>query len=98
MLRAIVLNAQDNVAVLLAAGAPADVCSLEGAQEGTLRLLMAIPYGHKVAIRSIENGGTVVKYGEVIGRTTVAVNIGEYIHVHNVESLRGRGDKIGKGL
>jgi altronate dehydratase small subunit len=98
MLRAIVLNARDNVAVLLAAGASADVCCLQGAEEGTLRLLMPIPYGHKVAIRPIEKGEAVVKYGEVVGRTTVPVNIGEHVHVHNVESLRGRGDKMQKGL
>ena len=98
MLRAIVLNARDNVAVLLGAGAPADVCSLQGAQEGTVRLLTAIPYGHKVAIRALERGEAVVKYGEVVGRTTATVRLGEHIHVHNVESLRGRGDKTEKGL
>jgi len=98
MLRAIVLNPRDNVAVLLGTGAPADVCSLQGAQEGTVRLQMAIPYGHKVAIRAMDKGEAVVKYGEVVGRTTVQVNPGEHVHVHNVESLRGRGDKIEKGL
>ena len=93
MLRAIVLNARDNVAVLLGAGAPADVCSLQGAQEGALQLGTAIPYGHKVAIRPLREGEDVVKYGEVIGRTTAPINVGEHIHIHNVESLRGRGDK-----
>ncbi|VFS54652.1 Uncharacterised protein [Leminorella grimontii] len=34
----------------------------------------------------------VYKYGESIGRATQAIELGEHVHVHNVESERGRGD------
>jgi hypothetical protein len=30
--------------------------------------------------------------GEVIGRATQAIPTGRHAHVHNIESLRGRGD------
>ncbi len=36
--------------------------------------------------------GEVYKYGESIGRATQEIKSGDYVHVHNVESERGRGD------
>lgn len=62
-----------------------------------LQLLEDIPFGHKVAIVSIEGGTHVRKYGEVIGRATAAIEAGRHVHVHNLEGLRGRGDRPGKG-
>jgi len=51
-----------------------------------------VPFGHKVALKDLESGDTVVKYGEAIGRTTAPVAPGERVHTHNCESSRGRGD------
>lgn len=51
-----------------------------------------IPYGHKFAVRFIEKGEEILKYGEVIGRATVDIQSGCHAHVQNIESLRGRGD------
>jgi altronate dehydratase small subunit len=45
----------------------------------------------------MKKGDDVIKYGEVVGRTTATINIGDHVHVHNVESLRGRGDLVKKG-
>lgn len=55
-------------------------------------LLNTIPFGHKIALREIAKGEDVVKYGEVIGRATQDIDIGEYVHIHNVESKRGRNN------
>ena len=52
----------------------------------------AIPFGHKVALRPAERGMKVYKYGEVIGRATEDITPGEWVHTHNLESTRGRGD------
>ena len=52
-----------------------------------------IPYGHKVAIRDIPLGETVYKYGLSIGTASRNIKAGDHVHVHNVESNRGRGDK-----
>jgi altronate dehydratase small subunit len=41
---------------------------------------------------AIGKGDDVVKYGEIIGRATADIAKGEHVHVHNIESLRGRGD------
>ena len=52
-----------------------------------------IPQFHKMAVADIEKGGLCYKYGEVIGRATDDIKSGDYVHVHNCESTRGRGDK-----
>jgi len=55
-----------------------------------------IPYGHKVALRPIKKGETVFKYGLSIGTALVDIAVGDHVHVHNIESNRGRGDKFKK--
>ncbi|GAB6084764.1 UxaA family hydrolase [Alkaliphilus crotonatoxidans] len=51
-----------------------------------------IPFGHKFAIKEAAIGEHVLKYGESIGKATKEIKIGDHVHVHNVESARGRGD------
>ncbi|MBN1261466.1 MAG: UxaA family hydrolase [Anaerolineae bacterium] len=53
-----------------------------------------IPYGHKVAIRPIAKGEQVMKYGLSIGTAIEDIRVGDHVHIHNVESNRGRGDKF----
>lgn len=33
-----------------------------------------------------------MKYGESIGRANEDIAFGEYVHIHNMEAMRGRGD------
>lgn len=51
-----------------------------------------IPYGHKIALCDIDKGMQITKYGEEIGQATANIKIGEYVHIHNIESIRARGD------
>lgn len=51
-----------------------------------------VPYGHKIAVVAIAEGTKIIKYGEVIGMATCDIAKGEYVHVHNLVALRGRGD------
>jgi altronate dehydratase small subunit len=51
-----------------------------------------IDFGHKFALRDIPRSDNIVKYGEIIGKASKDIKKGEHVHVHNVESLRGRGD------
>ncbi|MGI6092690.1 MAG: UxaA family hydrolase [Veillonellaceae bacterium] len=90
---AIVLNPSDNVATA--------VQDLKAGQQAAVRLerdlhyvtlVEDIPYGHKFAFRSINQGQDILKYGEVIGRATKNIDAGCHAHVQNIESLRGRGD------
>jgi altronate dehydratase len=51
-----------------------------------------IPRGHKLAIRAIAEGESVVKYGSPIGLASQDIPAGAHVHTHNVSSTRGRGD------
>ena len=56
-----------------------------------------IPKYHKMAVTDIPKGGAVVKYGEVMGVASRDIRAGEWAHVHNIESTRGRGDIAKRG-
>jgi (2R)-sulfolactate sulfo-lyase subunit alpha len=47
-----------------------------------------IPIGHKVALRDLKTGDTVIKYGEDIGRMIGDVKQGEHVHVQNLKTKR----------
>ena len=51
-----------------------------------------VPYGHKIALRDIAPGEHIMKYGECIGAASHPISKGDYVHVHNLYALRGRGD------
>ena len=51
-----------------------------------------MPYGHKIALRDIAPGEHIMKYGECIGAASHPISKGDYVHVHNLDALRGRGD------
>ncbi len=51
--------------------------------------------GFKVALNDISKKEKIIKYGEVIGQATQEIKRGEIVHTHNVEGLRGRGDRKG---
>ena len=55
-----------------------------------------VPFGHKIAVRYIKSGEPIVKYGEIIGDANTDIKTGEYVHIHNMEARRGRGDLEGK--
>jgi len=88
----IVINEKDNVATTLkglSAGAEVSVEFQGRLQEITL--LSDIPMGHKFALKDMEQGDAVMKYGEPIGYSTGKITRGEHVHVHNVGS-QPRGD------
>jgi len=92
MSNAIVLSEKDNVATALAEMKAGEKIAVKKGTGKEVTILQDIPFGHKFAIRDISKGENVVKYGEVIARATQKIKEGEYVHVHNIESLRGRGD------
>ena len=90
-LDALVLTCDDNVATALRRLESGERVSIEN--DTDFALLQDIPFGHKFALRDIKSGDKIIKYGETIGQATAKIKIGEHVHVHNVEGLRGRGDK-----
>lgn len=47
-----------------------------------------IPIGHKLAIKSLKKGDTVLKYGIDIGKVVADIGEGEHAHVHNIKTKR----------
>ena len=47
-----------------------------------------IPIGHKLAIKPLDKGATVIKYGVDIGKTIAPVQVGEHTHVQNLRTKR----------
>ncbi len=93
MKKAIVMDPKDNVATLLTDVDKDDVVQVGTGEKVTeLRVQERIQFGHKFAMGKISKGQDVLKYGEVIGQATQDISEGKHVHVHNVESLRGRGD------
>lgn len=83
----------DNVAVVLDPLAVGDAVTVDGTR---IAARDAIPFGHKIALSTIDEGQSVIKYGEVIGIAGRNIAVGEHVHVHNFDSNRGRGDLVGK--
>lgn len=61
---------------------------MEQDQTITIKTLEDIPIGHKIAIKEMSEGDTVIKYGVDIGRTIAPIKQGGYLHVHNVKTKR----------
>lgn len=79
---------KDNVAIVLDDMKPDQDIEVDGEK---IRVRDEIPYGHKIALTDIAVGSTVIKYGEPVARCTQEIRKGDWVHVHNVESIRGLG-------
>ncbi len=95
-LRALIIHPTDNVANLIGPGSKgASVeCTIEGqGKTSTVALLDDIPPNHKFAPVDIKVDEPIIKYGLCIGKASCDIQTGQYVHVHNIESNRGRGDQ-----
>ena len=54
----------------------------------TFKVLDDIPIGHKIALKDLNVGDTVFKYGTDIGKVVKPIRQGEHLHVHNVKTKR----------
>jgi altronate dehydratase small subunit len=92
--RAIVLDKEDNVATATTGLAKEEAITVSPGSDMISKVLTQdIPYGHKFALKDIIKGEGVIKYGEVIGKATESIGKGDHAHIHNIEGLRGRGDR-----
>lgn len=93
--KAIMMDEKDNVATLLADVDTNNVVQvMVGGRLMEARMQGKIQFGHKFAMRKINKGENVIKYGEPIGQATQDIEEGQHVHVHNVESLRAQGDLL----
>lgn len=82
-----VVDDKDNVAVALH-----PIPELERVTLPDGRVILSaqhIPQAHKIAIRPIAKGETVIRYGEAIGYATKEIAQGELVHMHNLDAVEG---------
>lgn len=73
----IIINKIDNVCVALRPFSKGEVVN-------GVTLLEDIPQGHKIALKNINFGENIIKYGAPIGHATTSIKAGEHVHTHNV--------------
>ena len=54
----------------------------------TLTARQDIPIGHKIALKDMAVGDTVIKYGIDMGKVVKPIQAGEHAHVHNIKTKR----------
>lgn len=90
--RAMQVHPTDNVAVAVEPLEPGDVLPV---RDGAVEVRVAIPAGHKVALKAIAEGAAVTKYGWPIGIASEVISPGDWVHSHNLRtSLSGTRDYV----
>lgn len=76
--KTVLLSSKDNVMVAISELAPQSTIT-----KTDLTSQDTIPAGHKVAIRQIDSGSPIIKYGQIIGFASKDIQPGEHVHTHN---------------
>ena len=92
MIHFVLHDAKDTVAVVVVEGVKAGM-KLNGwiMDEDKMTSVDArqdIPIGHKVALKDMQLGDTVLKYGIDIGKVVAPIKAGEHAHVQNIKTKR----------
>ena len=92
MIHCVLHDPNDSVAVVVVegvkAGMPLTGLILDEDRTIALECTQDIPIGHKVALRDLDVGDTVIKYGVDIGKVVQPVRKGQHAHVHNIKTKR----------
>lgn len=87
----LVHDAKDNVGVAVVdieAGQDATGASIDNGTILKVRSLQPIPLGHKIALKDLKVGDTIIKYGEDIGKVVADIPAGGHVHVQNLKTKR----------
>ena len=53
-----------------------------------VKSLNEIKLGHKIALKDLNEGQTIIKYGHDIGKVVTNIKKGDHVHVHNVKTKK----------
>jgi len=92
MIHFVLHDAKDTVAVVVVEGVKAGM-SLNGWIMDDDKMIAVdatqdIPIGHKVALKDMNPGDTVWKYGIDMGRVVAPIKAGGHAHVQNIKTKR----------
>lgn len=91
MKKAIQIDKEDNVATVTHEVDQEEylgVLSSEGNIILKIKPMEKILFGHKIALKNFLPKVEIIKYGEVIGVASTRIEMGEWVHTHNLESGR----------
>ena len=92
MIHCVLHDPDDSVAVVVVegvrAGSPLTGLILDEDRTLELECRQDIPIGHKVALKDMKVGDTVIKYGVDIGKIVAPIARGEHTHVQNLKTKR----------
>lgn len=79
----------DNVGVVTVASKKGDVVRFKkGGEIAEVTLRADIPIYHKFCTKAVKAGQPVLKYGEQLGLAGQDIEVGDYVHTHNLVSQR----------
>jgi (2R)-sulfolactate sulfo-lyase subunit alpha len=83
---------RDNVGVVVVENLTAGTDILGVVTEDNSEILAVcnqdVPIGHKVALRDLAVGDSVIKYGQDIGKVVAPIRRGDHVHTHNLKTKR----------
>ena len=92
MIHFVLHDAGDSVAVVVVEGVISGMALngwiMDEDRMTTVQARQDIPIGHKVALKDLSVGDTVLKYGIDMGRVVAPIRAGEHAHVHNIKTKR----------
>ena len=92
MIHFVLHDARDTVAVVVVEGVKAGTgltgWMMDDDRTVELKARQDIPIGHKIALKDMAVGDTVVKYGIDMGKVVAPIQAGQHAHVHNIKTKR----------
>ena len=85
---AVRLHPDDTVVVAMR-----DIAAGEPIEAGAVTAREPIPRGHKIAVRRVEQGKPVRKFGQIIGAASCRIEAGEHVHTHNLVFVPSQADR-----
>jgi altronate dehydratase len=89
--RALKMGETDNVATVLMEidpGEEIEILSPDGVVVDKISAIQTIPFGYKISLDHIPEGGNIYKYAALIGRSICEIKKGAMVHIHNITSNR----------
>ncbi|WNO07862.1 UxaA family hydrolase [Teredinibacter sp. KSP-S5-2] len=87
MAKVLKISPLDNVGVALGSISQGEELIIEGGHvSAKLFSISEVPEGHKIALQTINKGGSIIKMGIDIGLASVQIETGVHVHHHNLSS------------
>ena len=88
----IIHDKKDNVGVVviekITANQDCNCWIMENDKSVNIQSITEIPLGHKIAMKDLGPGDTILKYGHDIGKVVKVIKKGDHVHVHNVKTKK----------